>query len=62
MNKGTETIYFRLGLLTQPKPCLGLELQHGWDSNPVKTHGTWFQDLIKLGRKKKNDQKNERLQ
>ena len=21
---------------------------HGWDSNPAKTHGTWFQDLMKL--------------
>ena len=20
----------------------------GWDSNPAKTHGTWFQDLMKL--------------
>ena len=21
---------------------------HGWDSNPAKTHSTWFQDLMKL--------------
>jgi len=20
----------------------------GWDSNPAKTHGTWFQDLMKF--------------
>jgi len=32
-----ETVYFRLGL----KPMC-------WDSNPAKTHGTWFQGLIKL--------------
>ena len=52
------------GTRTQPKPSLGfkptwLGLQPsqnaawdlnpcGWDSNPVKTHGTWFQNLMKL--------------
>ena len=34
---GTETIYHRLGL----EPTC-------WDSNPAKTHSTWFQDLMKL--------------
>ena len=34
---GTETVYHRLGL----EPTC-------WDSNPAKTHGTWFQDLMKL--------------
>ena len=37
--------------------CLGFEPSqnpvwdlnpHGWDSNPAKTHSTWFQDLMKL--------------
>ena len=38
-------------------PCTGLKPSqnpawdlnpHGWDSNPAKTHGTWFQSLINL--------------
>ena len=29
-----------LGLRTSQNPF--------WDSNPAKTHGTWFQDLMKL--------------
>ena len=36
MNKGTETIYLRLGLEAM-----------FWDSNSAKTHSTWFQDLMK---------------
>ena len=52
------------GTRTQPKPSLGLKPMWlgfepsqnpawdlnppGWDSNPAKTHGTWFQDLMKL--------------
>ena len=36
------------GTQTQPKPCLRLEPK--WlDSDLAKTHGTWFQDLMKLG-------------
>ena len=33
----SETVYLRLGL----------ELMC-WDSNPAQTHGTWFQELMKL--------------
>ena len=33
----SETVYLRLGL----------ELRC-WDSDPAKTHGTWFQELMKL--------------
>ena len=46
-----ETVYLRLGL----KPVLqGLcsILSHSiifhWDLSPSNTHGTWFQDLMKL--------------
>ena len=35
------------GTRTQPKPYLGPELC-GWDSDPAKTHSTWFLDLMKL--------------
>ena len=35
--RGVETIYLRLGL----EPTC-------WDSDPAKTNGTWFQDLMKL--------------
>ena len=34
---GYETGYLRLGL----NPC-------GWDSNPAKTHSTWYQGIMKL--------------
>ena len=33
---------------TQLKPSLCLEPMC-WDSNPTKTNGTWFQDLMKIG-------------
>ena len=36
-----------VGTQNQPKPCLGLD-PRGWDSNPGKTHSTWFQDQMKL--------------
>ena len=52
------------GTETQSKTSLGLECMwselgpsqnpawdlnpNGWDSNSAKTHGTWFQDLMKL--------------
>ena len=52
------------GTWTRPKPSLGLKPMwmgfkpsqnpawdlnpHGWDSNPAWTHGTLFQDLMKL--------------
>ena len=39
-----DTIYHRLEL----EPSQRDPNQHGWDSNPAKTHGTWFQDLMKL--------------
>ena len=51
---GNETVYHRLGLESM---CLGLEPSQnlawdltpsGWDSNPAKTHSTWFQGLMKL--------------
>ena len=34
--------------LNPAKTLLGMN-SHGWDSNPAKTHGTWFQDQVKLG-------------
>ena len=37
-----------LGLKCSQNPAWNLNT-HGWDSNPAKTHGTWFQDLMKLG-------------
>ena len=36
-----------LGTLMKPNSAWDLN-PHGWDSNPAKTHGTWFQDLMKL--------------
>ena len=51
---GNETVYHRLGLESM---CLGLEPSQnpawdltpsGWNSNPAKTHSTWFQGLMKL--------------
>ena len=43
---GTQTHV--AGIQAQPKPYLRLELT--WlDSNIAKIHGTWFQDLMKLG-------------
>ena len=44
---GSETIYHRLGLEPSQNPSWDLN-PRGWDSNPAKTHGTWFQDLMKL--------------
>ena len=44
---GSETIYHRLELEPSQNPAWDLN-PHGWDSNPAKTHGTWFQDLMKL--------------
>ena len=59
---GTWT--YMAGTQTQPKPRLGLESTwlglepsqnpawdlnpRGWDSNPAKTHSSWFLDLMKL--------------
>ena len=31
---------------------------HGWDSDPAKTHSTWFQDLMKLRFLMSHDRKN----
>ena len=36
-----------LGTLMQPNSAWDLN-PRGWDSNPAKTHGTWFQGLMKL--------------
>ena len=50
----TETIYLRLGLeptwlRLKPSQTPACALNpHVWDSNPAKTHSTWFQDLMKL--------------
>ena len=52
---GIETVYLRLGLEPmwlglKPSQNLAWDLNpYGWDSNPAKTHGTWFQDQMKLG-------------
>ena len=43
---GTQTHV--AGIHAQPKPYLRLELTR-LDSNIAKIHGTWFQDLMKLG-------------
>ena len=43
----SETFYLRLGLKPSQNPAWDLN-PHGWDSNPAKTHDTWFQDLMKL--------------
>ena len=50
----SETVYHRLGLEPtwlglEPSQNPGWALNpHSWDSNPAKTHSTWFQDLMKL--------------
>ena len=36
-----------LGLKPSQNPAWDLN-PRGWDSNPAKKHGTWFQDLMKL--------------
>ena len=42
---GLEPIW--LGL--EPSQNLAWDTNlHGWDSDPAKTNGTWFQDLMKL--------------
>ena len=42
-----ETTYLKLGL--EPSQNLAWDVSPCvWDSNPAKTHGTWFQDLMKL--------------
>ena len=52
---GIEIVYLRLGLEPtwlglRPSQNLAWDWNpHGWDLNPAKTHGTWFQDLMKLG-------------
>ena len=46
-----ETVYLKLGFkLKWHGLCamLGQSITSGKDSHPVKTHGAWFQDLMKL--------------
>ena len=45
--KPTFSLSTFTGTQTEPKPCLRLE-PRGWDWKPAKSHGTWFQDLMKL--------------